>query len=114
MSQNGVRVKVTLGSSLTIPTGQSLVVQITGTNLQDPAWVFPITQVAMASGGCQITWNSVSGRTYTVQYASSLTAVSWSTLQTGVPASAGAFTSFLDATASGGAQRFYRVLIEAP
>lgn len=112
MSQRGVRVTVTLGSTVTIQTGQSLVVQINGTNLQDPAWVFMLHQVVSVTNGIQLAWASVPGRTYTVQYASSLPAASWITLQTGVPASTGVSTTFADTTASGAAQRYYRVLLE--
>ena len=114
MSQSGARVTVTLGGSTTIPTGQSLVVQITGTNLQDPAWVFPVTQVKPVSNGMQFAWTSVPGRTYTIQYTTSLSPASWITLQTGVPAAAtGSSTTFTDATLAGASQRYYRVLIES-
>ncbi len=114
LSQTGERVTVTLGGTTTIPTGQSLAVEISGTNLQDPAWVFSVAQVKPVSNGTQFAWTSVPGRTYTIQYTSSLSAAAWATLQTGVPAAAtGSSTTFVDATGTGAAQRYYRILLES-
>ena len=114
MSQSGVRVTIAFASQLVVQVGQTLVVQITGTAMLNPAWVFAVVQVTPVGGGVQLVWNSVPGRTYTIQSATGLPAASWTTLQTGWPAVAGATTSFIDRTAASSGNRFYRVMIESP
>jgi hypothetical protein len=64
-----------------------------------------LAQAGLNGGNLAVSWNSVSGRSYTVQYRDDLTNGGWSTLNT-VPA-VGATTSLNDPINQ--ARRFYRV-----
>jgi hypothetical protein len=68
---------------------------------------------ASETGGFRVTWSSVPGKTYTVQYTQDPT-TPWLTLQPNVPASGGTTTSWLDTTATNLASRFYRILVLPP
>jgi subtilisin family serine protease len=84
-----------------------------GTDPNNAASSFHMTSEGLGLNGFQVTWSSVPGKTYTVEYTQDLS-MPWLTLQSNVPASGGATTSWLDATAIGQTRRFYRVLVLPP
>jgi hypothetical protein len=62
-------------------------------------------------GSCLITWRSVAGGNYVVQFREHLTVGSWVDLRT--LSSTGTTTSYLDTTANGSSQRFYRIVMRS-
>ena len=73
----------------------------------DPALDFSVAQIARDNGSTTITWNSVPGRTYQLEYADSL-AGPWSSLNS--QRTAGPVEITLAGTdASAARPRFYRV-----
>jgi hypothetical protein len=90
---------------LILTAGQSLAATVASTA---PV----ITSVTYGVNGCQLTWQSVPGKTYTVQLSDDLLPAGWQTLQTGVAASAGLTTTFTDTTTPGHPRRFYRIHVE--
>jgi len=86
---------------------------LAGTDPRNAASCLRATAAAAETGGFRVTWSSVPGKVYRLWYTDNLT-VSWSVLQSNVAASAGATTSWLDITAAGLTQRFYRVQILPP
>jgi hypothetical protein len=71
-----------------------------------------IVSIALAlNGDATITWSSVAGRSYRVEFTGNLNAPAWTPLPE--VSAVGAFTSVTDAF-SGSAQRFYRVRELAP
>jgi len=86
---------------------------VTGTMLIDDLSVrlgrLEITGFVPDSGGFNLTWASLSSKTYTVQFASTLG--SWASLTTGL-ASGGLTTSYLDTAVHPGKAGFYRVIQE--
>lgn len=85
---------------------------IAKTDPNDSGSVFRIIQVTPApGGGFVIEWNCVPGNTYRPQYRDDMTN-SWSNLSGDITATTTATaTNATDATASGEAKRFYRVII---
>jgi hypothetical protein len=69
---------------------------------------FPIISFGVTNGVTSVTWNSVSGHTYRLQYRDSLASGNWNDVVPDVPAS-GTTTTATQAT-GGANQRFYRVL----
>ena len=104
MDQSGSRVTLTLAPPQTIAAGQSLTVQVVSVPLL-------ILSEVIGNGGSQLTWQSVPGKSYSVQYTGNLLSP-WQTLTSGVPASSGATTSFLDTANPSQSQRFYRIQME--
>lgn len=86
---------------------------IAGTDPNSPTSSLRTVNAVPATGGFRVTWSSVPGHTYAVQYTQDLK-TPWLTLQPSVPASAGATTSWLDTTATGLTRRFYRILVLPP
>jgi hypothetical protein len=105
MSRSGDRITLTPASQLVVSAGQTLVATIASAAPK-------ITSLTLSASGSQLTWQSVPGKTYTVQSTDTLAGV-WQMLKTGVVASSGATTSFTDVTAPGHSQRFYRILVES-
>jgi len=69
-----------------------------------------ITGITVDASGVNITWNSASSRTYTVQFASALgTNMTWTPLTTGL-ASGGLTTSYLNTASHTGNAGLYRVV----
>ena len=50
---------------------------VAGTDPNDPASVFRATAVMNANGTVMVTWSSVAGKSYDIEYSVSLTADSW-------------------------------------
>ena len=72
---------------------------------------FPIiTQIIVANGSATLTWLSIPGRTYLVQYTSSLNPPAWNNLLPDTIAS-GTVTTQVDATFGAAMTRFYRVIL---
>jgi hypothetical protein len=65
--------------------------------------------VAKSGNEVVLSWKSLAGLTYQVQYSTSLTGTNWIGLTNGIPGIHGA-TSFKDTSASG-SRRFYRVVL---
>jgi glucose/arabinose dehydrogenase/sugar lactone lactonase YvrE len=81
-----------------------------GTDPNDANSVLAINSATIATNGLtQISWQSVSGKTYTLKYSDDL--ITWKVLGSSVPAS-GTTTSSADSTMGGLTQRFYRVFVE--
>ena len=104
-NSSGGRITVALASPLILTAGQSLAATVVS---KAPV----ITTVTDGVNGCQLTWQSVPGKTYTVQCSDDLLPAGWRTLQARVAASAGLTTTFTDATAPGHPLRFYRIHVE--
>jgi hypothetical protein len=68
-----------------------------------------ILSISINNGDVTITWSSVNGSTYRVQYTSDFDTVAWTSLSPDIPAT-GPTASITDHT-GGAAQRFYRVLL---
>lgn len=85
--------------------GQSNASEIAaGTDPLNPASIFRVNALAPApGGGFTITWDAVAGRTYLVEFSTTLAPGSWTVLASGL--TSGTYT---DATASG-ERRFYRI-----
>ena len=103
-----VKLRVNLASG-----GASLV---TGTMLIDDLSVqigaLRITAFGPQTDGFNLTWSSVSGKTYTVQFADTFSSPTvWTSLATGLD-SGGLSTSDLDTTPHTGNGGFYRVIQE--
>ncbi len=77
-------------------------------NYSLPLGPFSITSVTHSGSSTTLTWPSVSGHIYQVQYKNALTDATWTSIGGAITAS-GATTSYTDTTASGAA-RTYRVL----
>jgi uncharacterized protein (DUF608 family) len=105
MSRAGDRVTVTLASQQTVLANQVLLVEF------DCAG-FTIVQGVRVSGGFQVTWASVPGKRYTLEACDTLPAASWTVLTTNITASAGATTSYTDASVGANGRRFYRIRLE--
>ena len=87
---------------------------IAGTNPQNAASVFRVDSVAPtgAGGAFVVTFTAQAGRTYTVQYRTSLGSGSWQKLADVAPSSAGP-VSVPDPASLGEPNRFYRVVAPA-
>ena len=72
--------------------------------------VFRITDISRSAGSVTITWDSVEGRVYRVQYTDSLSEATWMDLGGDITAP-GNPTSTIDNTIDGISQRFYRVIL---
>lgn len=68
------------------------------------------SEVMASSVSTSIEWSSVAGRTYRVQYKSSLSDPGWNDLPGDIVA-VGAMSSKIDTTSKGVAKRFYRVQV---
>lgn len=72
----------------------------------------PATTRDPATGNVTLSWASQNGRNYVIQYRDSLTEGSWQPL--GNVTATGTTTTFVDTTAAGKSQRFYRLGTEFP
>jgi glucose/arabinose dehydrogenase/sugar lactone lactonase YvrE len=80
-----------------------------GTDPTDPASVFKVVDVTLNGAGTRISWNSVLGKSYIVQYSSNL--ISWNTLGSPIPGN-GSVVSFTDpASVQQTGRRFYWISI---
>jgi hypothetical protein len=79
---------------------------IAGTNPTDPTSYLKLLSHAAAGGSIALDWLSVTGRTYTVEFRSTVTG-NWQTLSNNIPGT-GTALEILDPTGSG-ATRFYRL-----
>jgi subtilisin family serine protease len=86
---------------------------VAGTDPNSASSSLHLTSIGRSGGGFRVTWSSTPGKTYLVEYSPDLT-MPWLTLQSNVPAAGGATTSWLDLTATGQTNRFYRVLVLPP
>ena len=72
--------------------------------------LFRITEISRSTGSVTITWDSVEGRVYRVQFIADLSGTAWTDLGSEITAT-GTFSSETDDTLSGINQRFYRVIL---
>jgi hypothetical protein len=78
-------------------------------NVSNASLALPTVKLTKAANGMQLTWNSVSGKTYRVACASSLK-TSWTNLSSNIVATS-TTTSWKDTTAGNANQRFYRIYL---
>jgi hypothetical protein len=84
---------------------------LAGTDPQNPNSRLTIASFAPLPGGClTLTWDTVSGKTYTVQRSSTLTPNQWTTLQTNI-AGDGSTKSFTDTNPGSATRLFYRIAV---
>jgi hypothetical protein len=74
-----------------------------------PAPVLSPSLPGAGTTGVTVSWSSVSGATYRLDYKDSLTALAWTPLSTNI--ATGATTSYIDTTSPAPTNRFYRVVI---
>jgi hypothetical protein len=86
---------------------------VAGTDPNSASSILQISSFVPQGGGFLVTWSSVPGKTYTVEYTQDLT-TPWLTLQSNVAASVGTTTSWLDMTSTGQTHRFFRILVLPP
>ncbi len=67
----------------------------------------PVPTRNAGTGAVTITWNSLNGKSYTIEHRTSLSSGTWETMGTVV--AAGSTASYTDSTASATTQRFYRI-----
>jgi hypothetical protein len=70
-----------------------------------------ILSIHREAQGCRLVWRALAERRYTVEWRTHLNTGNWITLTNGLR-SVGASMNYLDATAIGAGQRFYRVMLE--
>ena len=110
MSQSGNRITVTLSARQTIPANQNFVVQFSGTGFMAGFTIQQGTVVNNAGvKSFQVTWASLPGESYAIEYSDSPAPANWLPLATNVTASAGATTTFSDLNLAGSRTRFYRI-----
>ena len=104
MDRSGDRITVRLTVLQTILENQSLLVDLD---------LSPFTILGGGQGGSgfEVTWASIPGRHYSVEYSDVMPAVTWVTLATHVPSSATDVTGYRDNTTVT-AKRFYRIKLE--
>ena len=85
---------------------------IAGTDPNDASDYLRVLSLA-ENGGNEITWTSVDGKTYDVQYSANLEPGSWMTISDAPVASTGASTTFVDTDADrlADAKGYYRVVV---
>jgi hypothetical protein len=100
---------ITSGTFTTsVDASGNLILTYTPSGVVPPPPLIDPNIVGAGTSSAQISWSSVSGAHYTVQYKTNLTDASWSTL-TGVTAS-GSTTTITDTTTPPSPQKFYRVI----
>ena len=72
--------------------------------------LFRITDISRSTDSVTITWDSIEGRVYRVQYTDNLSEATWMDLGGDISAP-GTSTSTIDNTINGVTQRFYRVIL---
>jgi hypothetical protein len=80
-----------------------------GTNPRDPGSRLEVTAFSVGSGSFAISFPTVAGKVYGVEYSANLAA--WSVLTSGIAGTGGHY-EFNDPSAGGNAQRFYRVRVQ--
>jgi hypothetical protein len=85
---------------------------LAGTDPNDPSSFFRVASNFFDSGEFTLTWKSVPGKRYEVEYSETLQADSWQVLQTDIPASNGVETELTDLSLAGQTARFYRVNVK--
>ncbi len=84
---------------------------LAGTDPQNPNSLLTVKSFApLPGGGFTLTWDTVTGKTYTVERSSSLTPNQWTTLQNNVSGD-GTVKSFTDANPRAETRLFYRVAV---
>jgi hypothetical protein len=81
---------------------------LAGTDPLDPNSRLAVTAVQVGVGGFSMSFPTVAGRVYTVEYSDTLAA--WSVLASGI-AGTGGMVEFNDPTATGSSQRFYHLRV---
>jgi hypothetical protein len=84
-----------------------------GVNLQAVAYDFANTGAAVDGGGAHITFASLAGKNYRLEYKNNVSDASWTLVGNNIPGLSGTTTA-LDPAAAGMARRFYRVLAIFP
>lgn len=82
---------------------------IAGTDPTDPDSLFEITGVTVEAGSVQVSWSSVEGKTYTLQYSTTLESGSWTNVADSDTATSSTTTLTHE---TDGPTAFYRVIVE--
>src|SRR5436853_303384 len=84
---------------------------LAGTDPNDPLSALRMIGAVAEGVGRRITWSSVPGKTYSVEFSETPVGSAFTAVLTGelVPASAGSETSFLDPTVRAAVTGFYRI-----
>ena len=85
---------------------------VAGTDPNDPNSVFQATETERTGDGVRVTWSSVEGKAYDIEYSSDL--INWNKINdAAIPADAGGSTSFedTDADRTSAPVGFYRTVI---
>jgi len=82
-----------------------------GTDPTKPKSTFRITSITDSSGTVQVTFDSVLGETYRLEYRDDFVSGSWLLMQDQI-AGTGASVQLADPSAAGVTKRFYRLAIE--
>jgi hypothetical protein len=85
-----------------------------GTDPLQASSAFTARQGAAEPTGFRISWASVPGKSYDIEYKDELLPGDWNSLTSNIPASAGSTTDCLDSSAVGLAKRFYRIKLRLP
>ncbi len=83
---------------------------LAGTNPNDAASAFKLAVLYLVGGGVKLQFQSVAGRTYTLQSRSNLTASSWTALQNFPASQTNGVAEVTDSSPTNQAQRFYRAV----
>ncbi|HUK84097.1 MAG TPA: sialate O-acetylesterase [Verrucomicrobiae bacterium] len=85
-----------------------------GTHPLQASSAFTAQQVTQEPTGFRITWASVPGKSYDIEYKNEMMPGSWNSLTSNIPASASPTTDYLDTTAVGLPKRFYQIKLRSP
>ena len=95
-----------LGTSI---TGDDLLAN--GTDPNDPASVFKITQVAKSGNDMLVSFSTVAGKMYRMECSATLQTGSWTTVQDNI-AGTGSVVQIPDVNGAAQPRRFYRVALK--
>ena len=84
---------------------------LAGTDPRNPNSRFAISSIASSAGNIQISFLSVSGKTYQLQYRNDLSSGNWLTLADQIFGTGGTI-QIVDHSATGVTRRFYRFVLE--
>ncbi len=82
-----------------------------GTNPRDSQSSFRVLSIVKSPTQVTLTFTSVLGKTYTVEYSDDLSSGLWTPLQSGISAQGGV-TTYYSSSPQTGSMRFYRIVIE--
>jgi hypothetical protein len=85
-----------------------------GTDPLQAGSAFAAQQGAAEPTGFRLRWASVPGKSYDIEFKDEMLPGDWNSLTSNIPANAGTTTDYLDSSAVGLPQRFYRIKLRLP